>query len=144
MNRIYFVNKGHVRKARIPNIWPYRSINSAPIEFFNESGLTVVLDPKLINHTYFVCDFYAIANGTAEAVEFVPGRQYLRYQVPISGAYNKYNNGFMRLEMSKEIRSMDANARSYYSMVQHEAMDLVYEGIREFETYFMPREEQPA
>jgi hypothetical protein len=144
MNRIYFLNKRHVRKAQIPNIWPYKSVHSAPREFFQDSGLTMVLDPQLINHNYFKCAFYVIINETVEIVEYAPGRQYLRYHVPLAGAYNKYNNGFISIEMSKDIKDMDANARGYYSRVQHEALDLMYDGIREFETYFTKREEQQA
>lgn len=136
MNRIFFQNKGHTRKLPIPNVFPFKSVHSAPREFFDEPGLTLMLDPKLIDLKYYTCEFFIIINKTVETVQHVRGKPYLKYAVALGGAYNKYNNGYLRIESYDLIGIKNQAEVNLYKHIYKDAIDLVYEGIREFQSYF--------
>jgi hypothetical protein len=141
MNRIFFVNKGHTRKINIPNIWPYKSVHSTPLDFFSEPGLTLRMDPKAMNHgKYFKCEFNVIINSSARVVEYVPGRQYVNCEVAAHGTYNNWKNGFINIQLSKDMSNIPHEHIVRHAILQKAAVDLVYEGVQEFKSYFMREE----
>lgn len=145
MHRIFFTNKGHTKRAGMPNIYPYKPFSSTPIEVFSiPGGLTLIIDPKLVHRNYFTCEFYAIINESVVVIEYGENRRYYSYSVALGGNYNKYNGGVLNINNGHEISKMSPDGRRRFVGIQKEALDLIHEGISQFENYFMIKEEQPV
>ena len=142
MNRIFFTNKAHTRKRGIPNIRPGNSLHELPIEFFDEPGFTLIVNPRLVRGSYFMCEFFAIINNTVRRVSYVLGREYTTWTSALDGRYNKYNNGFIHIESGHCTRNISQIEKDIFMEAQKSAISLVYEGIAEFERYFLTEEGQ--
>lgn len=59
MNRIYFADKGHTRKANCVPLWPAKDADkmAVPEDFFEGTGLVCYIRPKMIYSSYYISEF---------------------------------------------------------------------------------------
>jgi hypothetical protein len=139
MNRIFFANKGHTKRAKIQNIWPVKYVAYTPISFFQEPGLTMYINPQLKNLEYFACEFEIFENfGTSETENNnYNGHKYVQLNSVLGGVYNR---GFLTLRAYLSgFDQKSAQEREHIVHLGQEAFKLMNEGLAEFEQYFARR-----
>lgn len=137
MDRIYFANKGHTRKHGCPDLWPVadKYFYRTPRDFFNEPGIIVYIDPKLINDLHFIAriNFYDPSKIT--------------FRPSWNGEYEFFNGGcFMTAELRRghitynssiealPEHRLDLEPRSWN--IREEALRLLKQSVEKFTTYF--------
>jgi len=137
MNEIYFTNKGHTNKLNIPNIWPTREITHVRPEFFNGKKLVLLVDPILVDKAYYTAAFQIY---DAERVN---------YYTLGDGTKVMMNAGFMWAYLIQGditittrnigpagLLKMDALEKARFWAYRDEALQLLKEGVAEFDRYF--------
>lgn len=138
MNRILFSKKGCTEERNIPNLWPVKKHEDPGVDFFSTPGLTLKINPKFINKTHYVCEFFVVNNLEVSEVTYGgpygENRKYLKYNTILSGIYRE---GY--LQVTKGVNNFDRfdyPQREATIDVTHHALRLIEAGIREFEHYF--------
>jgi hypothetical protein len=134
MNRILFSNKGCTLKRGIPNLMPPDKNKVIDISFFSEPGLSLRIDPKLISKCYFVCDFFVVNNHEVEEVYYTETRSYLKYNPLIAGTYSSGN--LQIRQYYSDFKNLTHEQRTFKLDIINEAMQLLNQGLQEFEEYF--------
>jgi len=134
MNRIFFADKGHTRRAGIQNLWPAKYITQVLVEFFDCPGLTMHINPRLKNSEYFDCEFHIYNNSGTKYRESPTGYRYMWFDTVLAGTYGK---GTLSLHIHKgDFKNLTQEQRSISLDMKQDALALLYQGIAEFEQYF--------
>lgn len=138
MNRIYFANKGHTRKHGCPNLWPVigKLFHRTPRDIFNEPGLVVYINPKLVNRQYF--EAHISIYNTAEVTyrpswnndgEYMSGGCILDATVGVSGY----------VSLHSAVKATESNTFNDSEMIwgsRQAAVELLKEAALQFIQYF--------
>ena len=139
MNEIYFTDKGHTRKLNIPNIWPTKENAYAPAEFFHGKKLVLLVDPVLVDRTFYTATFQIY---DAERM------RYTTFNV-VDAPPRIISSGIMWASLGKGHLEISTRTTTVYGMLdlddveknrfwalRDEALKLLREGIEEFNKYF--------
>lgn len=138
MNRIYFANKGHTRKHGCPNLWPVigTQFSNTPRDIFNEPGLVVYVDPKLVNHQYF--EAHISIYNTAE-VTYRPNWNNNGEHMTGGCILNATVGAHGHISLHSHVKATDANTFNDSEMIwgsRQAAIHLLKEAALQFIQYF--------
>lgn len=137
MNEIYFTNKGHTNKLNISNIWPTRETARVRPEFFQGKKLVLLIDPVMVDKTYYTATFRVYDAERITYYEMSDGTKVMSSHCFMHAELNKGDLFITtRNTAISDFLSASPVEKNRFWAYRDEALQLLRQGVEEFDSLF--------